>query len=121
MTARAAGAVPKGHGGGPRLIQYFGPANTYRRISYYQALEPRTYLPPGLLRGRTVLIGYNLQAAADVNTGATDAFETPFTASTGQLTSGSRCRRPSSTISFMTSPSARFPAGSMCSSCSWPP
>ena len=88
MTAHAAGAVPKGHGGAPRLIQYFGPANTYRRISYYQALEPRTYLPPGLLRGRTVLIGYNLQAAADVNTGATDAFETPFTASTGQLTSG---------------------------------
>lgn len=88
MTARAAGAVPKGHGGAPRLIQYFGPANSFRRVSYYQALEPSTYLPTGLLEGRTVLIGYSLQAAADVNAGATDAFETPFTASTGQLTSG---------------------------------
>ena len=88
LTAHAAGAEPKKQGDAPRLIQYFGPAGTYPRISYYQALDPQTYLPPNQLRGRTVLIGFNLQAAADVNAGATDAFETPYTASTGQLTSG---------------------------------
>jgi adenylate cyclase len=73
--------------GTERLIQYFGPAGTYPRISYYQALEPETYLPPGFLNGRNVIVGFALQATADVEAG-TDMFETPYTRSTGQLTPG---------------------------------
>jgi adenylate cyclase len=84
--ARAAGMNPAKPG--RRLIQYLGPPGSYRRVSYYQALDPENYLPPNLLRGRTVIIGYNLQAAADVDAGATDAFETPYSAITGKLTAG---------------------------------
>ncbi|PXA87143.1 adenylate/guanylate cyclase domain-containing protein [Nostoc sp. 3335mG] len=72
----------------PRLIQYLGPAATYPRVSYYQALDPAKYLPPDMLRGRTVIVGYSLQAAADLHAGATDAFQTPYTMRTGQLTPG---------------------------------
>jgi adenylate cyclase len=88
MIARAAGHAPARPDGDPRLLQYFGPPGSYPRISYYQALDPDHYLPPDLLRGRTVIVGYALQAAADVGAGATDAFETPWTAATGQLAAG---------------------------------
>jgi adenylate cyclase len=71
------------------LIQYFGPAGSYPRVSYYQALDPETFLPPGALRGKTVIVGYALQAAPEAGAGgATDSFETPWTLRTGALTAG---------------------------------
>ncbi|MFC7498520.1 CHASE2 domain-containing protein [Enterovirga sp. GCM10030262] len=73
--------------GAERLIQYFGPSGSYPRLSYYQALEPRKYLPPDFLRGRNVIIGYAVQATADVGAG-TDMFETAYTRINGQLTPG---------------------------------
>lgn len=86
--ARAAGQAPAAPTPRPRLIQYLGPAGSYPRISYYQALDPAHFLPPGMLRGRTIIVGYSLQAAADLKAGATDAFETPYTPTTGQLMPG---------------------------------
>ena len=51
MIARVSGAKPaEPDNSRPRLIQYFGPANSYPRVSYYQALEPRKYLPPEIGR-----------------------------------------------------------------------
>jgi adenylate cyclase len=70
-----------------KRIQYFGPAGTYPRVSYYQALRPADYLPPDYLRGKDVIVGFALQAAADVR-GGTDMLETPHTLHTGQLTPG---------------------------------
>jgi adenylate cyclase len=84
---RAAGASDGGAPEAERLIQYFGPARSYPYVSYYQALEPATHLPPDALKGRNVIVGFALQATADVQAG-TDAFETPFTRITGQLTPG---------------------------------
>ena len=70
-----------------RLIQYFGPAGSYPRISYYQALDPDTFLPPDVLKGKIVIVGYALQAATEAGEGAaTDSFETPWTLRTGGLT-----------------------------------
>ena len=40
-----------------RLIQYFGPARTYPTASYYQALDPGTYLPAGTFATRSSLSG----------------------------------------------------------------
>jgi adenylate cyclase len=70
-----------------RLIQYFGPARSYPYVSYYQALDPDRLLPPGTFKGQDVIVGFALQATADVTAG-TDMFETPFTRTTGQLTPG---------------------------------
>lgn len=73
---------------GERLIQYFGPAGSYPRVSYYQALSPEKFLPPDYFKDKVVLIGYALQTVPEVETSTTDAFETPYTMRTGQLSYG---------------------------------
>jgi adenylate cyclase len=84
VLAGSPAPVPEG-----ALIQYFGPAGSYPRVSYYQALDPDTFLPPDALRGKTVIVGYAVQAAPETGAGgATDSFETPWTLRTGALTAG---------------------------------
>ncbi|PKP91882.1 MAG: adenylate/guanylate cyclase domain-containing protein [Alphaproteobacteria bacterium HGW-Alphaproteobacteria-16] len=84
---RTSGGAPK-RADGDRMIQYFGPAGSYPTVSYYQALDPETYLPPGFFKGETVLIGLALQTELAVAEGGADAFETPYTMRTGMLTPG---------------------------------
>jgi len=79
-------APPEDHG--LRRIQHFGPAGSYPTISYYQALDPASYLPPDYLKDQVVMIGFALQANADVGTGGIDAFETAYTLRSRQLTPG---------------------------------
>lgn len=71
-----------------RLIQVFGGPRRYQTISYYQALDPDHFLPPGLLRGRVVLVGLSLQNAPTLEAGGADAFATPHTVHDGRLTAG---------------------------------
>ncbi|WP_284126144.1 CHASE2 domain-containing protein [Parerythrobacter aestuarii] len=71
-----------------QLIQYFGPAGSYPTVSYYQALDAQGYLPPGYFEDQVVLVGFALQANADVSAGGVDAFETAYTLRTGQLSPG---------------------------------
>lgn len=85
---RASGADPPVAAQGRKLIQFFGPAGSYPTVSYYQALEPGRYLPPAFFRDQVVIVGFALQAGADVEAGGVDAFVTPYTASTGMLTAG---------------------------------
>jgi adenylate cyclase len=85
MQTAAGGGAPAERG----LIQYFGPGGSYPRLSYYQALEPDEFLPPDALRGRTVIVGYALQALPEAGEGSSaDAFETPWTLRTRALTPG---------------------------------
>lgn len=70
------------------LIQSFGPARTYPTISYYQALDPESFLPPGFLRGRVVIIGLSTQSAPTVQAGGPDAYATSWTPRTGRLVAG---------------------------------
>ncbi len=70
------------------LIQYFGPARTYPTVSYYQALDPENFLPPGFFKDRTVMVGLSLKAATSADAGAPDTFATPYTLTTGNLTAG---------------------------------
>nr|WP_210494170.1 adenylate/guanylate cyclase domain-containing protein [Microvirga antarctica] len=70
------------------LIQYFGPPRSYPTVSYYQALDPGTFLPPGTFKDRIVLVGLSLKASAAADSGAPDSFPTPYTLSTGSLTAG---------------------------------
>lgn len=82
-----AGEEPRPTGARAR-IQYFGPSGSYPRISYYQALDPETFLPPDFLRGAVVIVGYNLQASPEVGDNAIDVFQSPYTLSTRQLMPG---------------------------------
>ncbi len=70
------------------LMQSFGPARTYPTVSYYQALEPGAFLPPGTFAGKTVIVGLSMQSAPTTKAGGADAFATPQTLRSGRLVSG---------------------------------
>ncbi|OCJ08095.1 adenylate cyclase [Rhizobium sp. AC44/96] len=70
------------------MIQSFGPARSYPTVSYYQALDPKNFLPPNFFKGRVVLVGLSLQNAPEIDKGGADAFATPYTMHTGKLTAG---------------------------------
>jgi len=86
LLAAAGAPVPATPPG--TLMQFFGPPRSYPTVSYYQALEPEKFLPPGTFAGKTVIVGFGLQHAAEVGGIGTDSFETPFTPLSGQLTAG---------------------------------
>ncbi|TCS05234.1 adenylate/guanylate cyclase domain-containing protein [Rhizobium sp. BK418] len=70
------------------LIQSFGPARSYPTVSYYQALDPKNFLPPDIFKDRVVLVGLSLQNAPEIDQGGVDAYATPYTVHTGKLISG---------------------------------
>ncbi len=70
------------------LIQTFGGARTYQTVSYYQALNPQQFLPPGFFKDRIVIIGLSLQNAPSIAGGGADAYATSYTVHTGKLTAG---------------------------------
>ncbi|SFB59665.1 adenylate cyclase [Rhizobium sp. NFR07] len=70
------------------LIQTYGPTRTYPTVSYYQALDPDQFLPPGFFKDRVVIVGLSLQNAASVESGGADAFATSYTVHTGKLVAG---------------------------------
>jgi adenylate cyclase len=71
-----------------RLIQYFGPSGSYPRVSYYQALNPSEFLPDNYFKDKVVMVGYALQTVPLAGSSTTDAYETPYTMKTGQLSYG---------------------------------
>lgn len=70
------------------MIQFYGPARSMPTVSYYQALDPVAFLPPGLFQGRDVIVGFSLQAAPAADQGGGDAFATPATVRSGALVAG---------------------------------
>jgi adenylate cyclase len=70
------------------LIQFYGPARSTPTVSYYQTLDPKGFLPPGLFMGRDVIVGFSLQAAPTADQGGGDAFTTPATVRSGALVAG---------------------------------
>ena len=85
--ARTAGR-PVSPRAGNQLIQMFGPARTYPTVSYYQALKPEEFLPPGFFKDRVVIVGLSLQNAPTLEKGGADTFATAFTVHTGHLVAG---------------------------------
>lgn len=79
----AAPATPPG-----ALMQFYGPARSMPTVSYYQALDPAAFLPPGFFAGRDVIVGFSLQAAPAADQGGPDAFATPATVRSGALVAG---------------------------------
>lgn len=70
------------------LVQVFGGPRTYRTVSYYQALDPANFLPPGFFKDKTVIVGLSLQNAPSIDSGGADAFTTSHTVHDGRLTAG---------------------------------
>ncbi|MEQ1951309.1 adenylate/guanylate cyclase domain-containing protein [Mesorhizobium sp. CN2-181] len=70
------------------LIQAFGPARTFQTVSYYQALDPKGFLPPGIFRDRIVIVGLSMQSASGVDSGGADVFATPYTVRSRNLIPG---------------------------------
>lgn len=60
------------------LIHYRGPPNSFRTISYYQALDYEQMLPPGVFSGKIVLVGRWLEAIPEPQRLSGDTFLTPF-------------------------------------------
>ncbi|MBQ0820879.1 adenylate/guanylate cyclase domain-containing protein [Microvirga sp. HBU67558] len=79
---------PQGPAPDGALIQYFGPARSYPTVSYYQALKPDEFLPPGFFKDQVVLVGLSLKQATSAEIGAPDTFPTPYTLTEGTLTAG---------------------------------
>lgn len=64
----------------PTLIRYINPRTGFPSASYYQALDPKRYLPPNFLKGQIVLVG--------LDSNSTNSFGTPFTRIFGKRHSG---------------------------------
>ena len=69
-----------------RLIDYYGPARTIRTVSFYQAIDPGKFLPPGFFRDKIVFVGLSQATAAGM--APKDAFLTPYRGASGQPTYG---------------------------------
>ncbi|RVK00930.1 adenylate cyclase CyaK [Sinorhizobium meliloti] len=85
--ATVAGAEPA-HPPRRALMQTFGPARTYPTVSYYQALDPESFLPEETFRDRVVIVGLSLQNAPTISGGGIDAFATSDTVFSRGLVAG---------------------------------
>lgn len=84
--AQASGPDPGNRDPRGRLIRYLGPDHTFRFVSYYQALQAETFLPPDVFKGKIVLVGNDIKAGTGSD--RQDMFLTPYTQFTGFLTPG---------------------------------
>lgn len=74
--------VPEG-----AMIRYLGPPHTFPFVSYYQVINGDADVQD-LLQGAMVLIGRSAGPSSEINTAQADTFPTPFTLTTGLLSSG---------------------------------
>lgn len=70
------------------LIQYLGPARSYRRVSYSSVLTSGDAFQPGIFAGKIVIVGRDLNAAADLQHQQADSFATSFTTRNGLVSAG---------------------------------
>jgi len=71
------------------LVNFSGGPDTVQTISYYQALDPERYLPPGLVKDKLVIVGINTQNNAEPDERRPDHFPTPFSRWGGGYSPGS--------------------------------
>ena len=76
------GLIPEPEMPPEAMVRYVGPDHTFPFVSFYQALDADTHLPPGAFKDQIVLIGRDLKSSPDARAGVPDVFITPFTAST---------------------------------------
>jgi adenylate cyclase len=70
------------------MMRYAGPDHTFPYVSFYQALEAGSHLPPDAFKDQIVLVGRDLKGSVDARAGFVDMFASPFTSRTRLLTPG---------------------------------
>jgi adenylate cyclase len=74
---------------GPGALVRYSDGSDVLYVSYYQALEASTLLPPGALEGRIVLVGLALKTTPEVSSRrGPDTYATPFLRYSRQFTPG---------------------------------
>ncbi len=59
-------------------ISYVSPPGSVPTVSYYQALDPAAFLPPGFFNGKIVIVGRATTASPEPQKNLVDYFATPF-------------------------------------------
>ncbi len=59
-------------------ISYVSPPGSVPTVSYYQALDPAAFLPPGFFKGKIVIVGRATTASPEPQKNLVDYFATPF-------------------------------------------
>jgi adenylate cyclase len=85
---RNPGMLPEPPPAADLLVRFAGRDHTFPYVSFYQALEAGTSLPPDAFKDQIVLVGRDLKASVDARMGSADTFPTPFTSTTRALTPG---------------------------------
>lgn len=62
-------------------IAYAAPPDSFRTVSYYQALEPAAFLPADIFKGKIVIVGKATSASTEPDKSTVDYFSTPFLSS----------------------------------------
>ena len=70
------------------LIDYRGPPRTITTVSYYQALDYKRLLPPGIFEDKIVLVGRSLETIPEAQHLSGDTFFTPFSWVSSNATAG---------------------------------
>ena len=76
------GLIPENPMPADAMIRYVGPDHTFPFVSFYQALNAESHLPPDAFKDQIVIIGRDLKSSPDARAGVPDVFITPFTATT---------------------------------------
>jgi adenylate cyclase len=74
--------------GGDLYINFLGPPRTIKIISYYQALDPDHYLPPGFLKDKLIFVGFSTQSTTELKSQVKDHYYVPFSRWGGGLMAG---------------------------------
>jgi adenylate cyclase len=70
------------------MIRFAGPHGTFPYVSYHEVVQPDGSIPADYFKDQIVLVGFNVEAAADIGSAQSDLFSTPFTRSSAYLTPG---------------------------------
>jgi adenylate cyclase len=82
------GRAPAEERPAPGALVRYSDGSDILYVSYYQALEASTLLPPDALRGRIVLVGLALKTTPEVSGRGPDTYATPFLRYSRQFTPG---------------------------------
>jgi len=80
--------LPHPQAAGDWLINFQGPPQTIKAVSYYQALSPDYFLPPGFFKNKLVLVGLMIQSAVKAESLRPDYFPMPFSRQEGGYMAG---------------------------------
>ncbi len=70
------------------LARYLGPDHAFRHVSYYQALDPEKFLPPGIFSGKIVLVGHDIKVSLGPGNSRGDTYATPYSSRSGLMSPG---------------------------------